>query len=293
MEKFYVDKVPENLTVIDYLRQKTDFQKKIEETQPRRKYSKVMILDRLGVNCGAMEKSIYEALGIYGNYGWNTKEGPLNDYTGFSLVYNPNHQDNLPIHASTLGTPKNAAREFYWDTTKHHDKLKNSYFDTYGFCVRTPASQHKALGEFLNRIPRTLVRSRISILHGDQHNPARKKTAGWHKDEIIFENLRINIPIITASHYLFQIANEEPIHLPTGFGYTWDTNVPHRVFSDHYSNDLRIHMVLGFSPWFDYLPQENAWIENEFYGKLHPFDMLAEGHIFPGIAIRDDMIIYP
>ena len=45
----------------------------------------------------------------------------------------------------------------------------------------------------------------------------------------------------------------------------------------------RIHLVLGFAPWFDYIAAEEAWIANEFFGRLHPFDMVAEGLLNPGI----------
>ena len=292
MEKFYINDIPEETTVAKYLQQKTDFHKKIYEIRPRKNYPKVIVLDSLNLNLENLEKSILEALSLYGDYGWRTREGILRDYTGFSLVYNPRHQDGLPVHASTLGTPQNSSNEFFWDVTKHHQKLKNSYFDAYGFNVRTPAAKHGALGEFLDRSQRTLIRSRVSVLHGNMHKPEYRATSGWHRDEIIFENLRINIPIVTSPNYLFQMEDEAPVHLAASLGYTWNTNIPHRVFSDHPSDDIRTHIVLGFSPWFDYLLEERAWIKNEFFGKLHPFDILAEGYVFPGITIRDDIIVY-
>lgn len=293
MEKFYTSDIPDDTTVAEYLQKKTDLYRRIREIRPRREYPKVIVLEFVNLNLSALEKSIHDSLQLFGDHGWRTKEGVLNDYTGFSLVYNPTHQDSLPIHASTLGTPKNSQHEFYWDTVKHHSQLKNSYFDTYGFSTRTPASQYGALGKLLDRSQRTLIRSRVSILHGDKFRPELKRFIGWHRDEVIFENLRINIPVVTSSNYLFQIAGEKSVHLPTGYGYSWDTNIPHRVFSDHWRNDIRIHIVLGFSPWFDYLPAERVWVKNEFFGKLHPFDMLAEGHIFPGVKVRDGIVIYP
>jgi hypothetical protein len=42
--------------------------------------------------------------------------------------------------------------------------------------------------------------------------------------------------------------------------------------------------VLGFSPWFDYLEDEDAYVSNEFYGKVHPMDMLLGGHVHPEIV---------
>jgi hypothetical protein len=37
--------------------------------------------------------------------------------------------------------------------------------------------------------------------------------------------------------------------------------------------------VLGFCPWFDYNAEEDSWTSNEFYGEMHPIDMLVGGHI--------------
>jgi hypothetical protein len=40
-----------------------------------------------------------------------------------------------------------------------------------------------------------------------------------------------------------------------------------------------VHLVLGISPWFDYIEEEDCWISNEFYGEMHPHDMLTAGHV--------------
>ncbi len=51
------------------------------------------------------------------------------------------------------------------------------------------------------------------------------------------------------------------------------------------TDKVRMHLVLGFSPWLDYLPEERAWVLNEYYGRLHPFDMLDEGLIYPNARV--------
>jgi hypothetical protein len=285
VKKFYVKDVPETHTVSRWLKENTDWVDLMKTMRSRIQYPKVMAFTIDNFDTVALNNSILEATKLYGDHGWMAADGKSSQYTGFSLVYNPKQLDNLDPHASTLGTPRNVVDEFFWNRTENHTTLKNSYFDGYGFNTPTPASEYGELGNFLKRSLRTRIRSRLSTLHGKHYDGNRKDTRGWHKDEPIFENLRINIPITTNEHYLFEIENYPPTHLDTGWAYTWNTYIPHRVFSNTADQSLRTHLVLGFSPWWDYLPEENAWIQNEFYGIKHPFDMMVDGDIFQGLHL--------
>ena len=100
----------------------------------------------------------------------------------------------------------------------------------------------------------------------------------------MFENLRINIPIQTDETFLFELLNHKPVHLNYGDIYSWDTNIAHRVFPTTAENRSRIHVVLGFSPWFDYNAEEDSWTANEFFGKMHPIDMLINGYVHKDIT---------
>jgi hypothetical protein len=50
--------------------------------------------------------------------------------------------------------------------------------------------------------------------------------------------------------------------------------------------------VLGTIPWFDYDEDSRTYYANEFYGEMHPYDMLANGHVVEGIEIDKDSIVY-
>lgn len=63
--------------------------------------------------------------------------------------------------------------------------------------------------------------------------------------------------------------------------YAFDTSKPHRYHCKRKSDEVRIGLVVGIVPWFDYDAEKECWISNEFYGKMHPFDMLKHGHILP------------
>lgn len=54
----------------------------------------------------------------------------------------------------------------------------------------------------------------------------------------------------------------------------------HRVYAVGAPATDRVHLVLGFSPWFDYDAHERVWRSNAWYGKVHPLDLWAGGAAF-------------
>ena len=138
------------------------------------------------------------------------------------------------------------------------------------------------------------MRSRLSVLYGDTPSAA-SFGFGWHRDETVFENLRINIPLVANNSYALQIEHQKArpqagsetmtqAYLRTGYAYTFDSRKPHRVFATKRSAIVRVHLVLGFSPWFDYDARADAWRPNEFFGKTHPFDIVNSGALHPKLT---------
>jgi hypothetical protein len=208
-------------------------------------------------------------------------------YGGLSFVYNKYHQDGMDPESSTLGTPKNNSNEFFYSSTETHEKLKDSYFDTYGFVDKTQLYNYGYIKDFLDsKSVRTLTRSRLAVLKN--HTPNKfQSELNWHRDEMICINLRINIPITTTPEFAFQMEKDSPYHLDLGNAYTWDTNIPHRALLLEKSNKDRVHFVLGYSPWFDYDEENRCWVQNEFWGK-HPFQMIKDGEIFKDLMLLDE-----
>jgi hypothetical protein len=234
---------------------------------------------KLNYDLDLLQSSVNDILKKYNPVGWQTKEKSLNHYKSLSLRSNPNHQDNLDENYNSIGTPKNKIGEFFYNQTQNHTYLKDSYYDTYGFITPTSCSLEGELGKFLSTIKRTIVRSRIStIVASEQPDDPR---VGWHRDEEIFINLRLNIPITSSEEFYFEMENTEPYNLKLGNLYSWDTNIAHRVFANRPTDNTRTNLVIGCSPWFDYIPEEQVWIKNEFFGKKHPFNMLLDGDILP------------
>lgn len=287
MHEFFLDEIPSTSTVAGWLKANTDWVRLGETTRVRRMHPKMMRFRIEDLDLPAMQTSIKEALTLYGDHRWRTGSGTDAHYSGFSLTYNPELRESVDLHASTLGTTATSAdRLGDYDDMGDSDEVKDTYYDTYGFRVPTPASAHGELGRFMERSVATRVRSRLAIIDGSKHM-YRHRFMGWHVDEPIYQNLRINVPITTSEKFMFQFEGDEPMHLEPGYAYAFDPHIRHRVFSTERSPVRRVHLVLGFSPWWDYDSERRSWRTNRFYGVKHPLDMLTDGEIIRGLVSDD------
>jgi hypothetical protein len=278
-----VSEVPKELPVFQTLAKHYHFSEAVADVSTKISGLQAIPL----INQTALANTVIGLVEEYGLFSPRNSDGNGSGYDSLSLVQNPNVEGMW--QNATLGSENLKASEFYWGNSSTFSKvgdLKNSYYDSYGFSRLTPAGI--ALQSHLE-FKRNLIRSRISAIRADT-KATTSFTFGWHKDEPVFENFRFNIPITTSPEYLLQIEKErenpffysrtmETTHLAIGSGYFWDTSLPHRVYSSSPGKIDRINIVLGFSPWFDYNPENDEWLPNEFFGKKHPFDMMYDGDI--------------
>ncbi len=297
--RFRIADCPEDMCVADWLDRETGFRALGEQVKPRREYPPMFTVTGLEIDPSALEEAIRTVFARHGWHGWRHAGGASPAYGGFSLVHNPDHPASEDPHAGVLGTGEVGLGEFFVPPPGR----RGSYQDTYGFRARTPGSREGALGRLLDGFVRSPVRSSVRELHaryfepvlltiGPEHPYASE--AGWHRDEVVCENLRVNIPVTGAPIFTLELASpgDEPAMvfndvLEVGHAYAWDTYWPHRPMATERAEVSRINIVLGFAPWFDYLPDEDCWERNECFGEIHPFDMLAEGHVHPGVGIGD------
>lgn len=227
----------------------------------------------------ALKLAATRALNKYGSYGWLSAQGRARNssYQSLSLTHNPNINDSAVNEFNcTLGSSFINNNSFFYGNLQTfillRGRLKNSYYDSYGFNEPNSIILNY-FQDFHSHFKRTMIRSRLSIIRSnaiDSKNPDYL----LHKDEPVYENVRINIPITTSPNHYLQYNNTD-INLRLEHAYTWDTNQPHRVHGVDSAD--RINLVLGFSPWFDYVPEEQIWISNEYYGECHPIEMVRMG----------------
>lgn len=282
MIKFFVKDCPAHLSLFQWIYEQSDFATAINDVAASAPVDDVIELPHK-IDIPSLVKDTLSALEMFGIKGWQTTLGQSRAYGGLSMVYNPDLIDTLDPNQNTLGTSVNAPDQFYYSNTENFRSIRNTYFDSYGFRKLSPCIADTNLKNFIEGFSLSPTRSRIAVLDAEYYDKVGEEFL-WHKDETIFENLRINIPIKTDESFLFQLENKMPMHLSVGKLYTWDTNLPHRVYSTKKTEFKRIHLVLGFSPWVDYDSDDDSFSTNQFFGKVHPFDILLNGHAHPLIG---------
>jgi hypothetical protein len=299
-----LNEIPDTILTARYLDLITPFKISNPDcgVEPRRKYSPLMKFKLpKSVDFQQLTEDTLEALKVYGEWNYRLKDPNMLkkdlSYGGLGLTYNPRHLDGdtADVHEQVQGNHNPGTRHVRNPYSNHSVESmplnkKNSHFDTLGFVYRTPASRYKSLGTFLDSFKRTMVRTAIRIIYSEHEGPVgdgRYAGVTWHKDEAMTCNLRINIPIITHPDYVLEQEDLAPRHLEAGYGYSWNTNISHRAYALTRTAPPRIHLMLGFSCWWDFDENAGTWTANKFAGNKHPLDMLYDWDIIEGIQFLE------
>lgn len=276
MKKFYIKDCPEDKSLFQWISSEVDFETAKKDVPFKKCFEEIIELPHR-LNLEEIKIDTLTTLDKFGIKGWQTTRGESSTYGGLSIVYNPDLIESVDPNQQTLGTAINTPKEFFYGKMERFCSPRNTYFDSYGFRKLSPSIENSNLKKFILDFKLSPTRSRIAVLNGLNYNKVGEDFL-WHKDEEIFENLRINIPIDTNEHFMFQLEEDKPIHLSYGKCYTWDTHRAHRVYMTQTTEKKRIHLVLGFSPWINYNEEDDSFEINEFFGKVHPFEILLAGY---------------
>lgn len=152
---------------------------------------------------------------------------------------------------------------------------KDTYSDSLSFNRLTPACSQGYLGDFFSKVKRSFSKGQIVSMKGGD--------VPWHRDEHYYMSLRLNIPLCFDPTTRLKTEHFAERMYP-GYVYHWNTQEAHTIERLAEDNEQRINIVMGVSPWFDYNDQEQCWVSNEFYGEIHPWDMLEQGLIVDFIS---------
>jgi hypothetical protein len=280
--------VPRFLSVFSYIKYRTDIERRFKRLpQPVDQ----VLAQPLALDVTVLQQAGQQALAQYGSYGWLSSQGRSgSSYQSLSLTHNPHTNDpNVTEFNSTLGSSFINNQSFFYGNVRTwlalRGCMKNSYYDSYAF--NQPNTVMLALfGNLHSHFRRTMIRSRLSVIRAHARDSVNPDYL-LHRDEPVYENVRINIPLTASPNHYLQYRSED-INLELGKAYTWDTNQPHRVHGVD-STD-RINLVLGFSPWFDYDTEQQAWVSNEYYGECHPIEMVQQGWIADIITVQNTLL---
>jgi hypothetical protein len=276
---FYCRDVPEDMTVMQYIKSKSNWRDQVLHV--KRSFAgdhpqilKAKIDEKVYLR---LKEAVNDAISVHGSKGWRSSEGESQYYGGLSIVRNPSCREGGDESLSaTLGTDRNSRSEFFYGSKENHKRLKNSYFDTYSFRELNHLTDQSGLTDFIRSCHFPVIRSRIAVLEGAQ---LPKENYLLHKDEPVFENFRLNIPILSNENFGMEIDGQVYSNFRGGYAYTWNTHVPHRPVMLKENNISRVHLVLGLSPWLSYDPEKEAWFPNEYMGRVHPLELFMENKV--------------
>ena len=199
---------------------------------------------------------------------------------GVSLNYNPDHPRDLWASGS-FGHPRYRslnATDYYAAVEKDvANRQKGDYLDSYGFRALLPEIEPgSALGQLLDGFAVPVVRSTCRTLNGALCRPAQE-TGGYHKDDNPLEVLRVNVCLSSNDLFGLQYEGHDPIIPTPGSASIVNTDINHRAWVKARSPIHRTHLVIGLAPWFDYDPAADAFSPNQYFGRLHPYDMARQG----------------
>lgn len=276
--------VPPELSVQQYILEVTDLQKHIDyfSAMPIKEHVEA----RLNFNLDELKKDMRFLLEKYPASVYQYSSLPYGVH--YKMIYLTHNPESLNPQIATP-MPGPAMEKMSFDQLGIHYG-KNSYQDTLGIKERSHISKELSLKTFLDGLTRTLVRSRIA-LHSGQSAADEKAMLNWHVDESVFFNLRLNIPVVSSKNFAIEYVCEDnqkisqikSFDLREQCVYTFDTGAPHCFYSKKATSEQRISLICGISPWFDFDKEQQAWISNEYYGQLHPVDILKEGDLGPYI----------
>lgn len=267
-----VENIPADQEILEFLHINKAFSDGDTDLSDFKKGIYEFTLEELGLPDSATllegVKNIEKEVGLQG---WVSADNVCKSYKGFSLTYNRDFADKTTSQYHQ-GWGSRAVKDIFSrkkSGIKTGDQ-KNTYYDTYGFRHIHPIVYENLKGVF-DKINGAVLRSRCAYFFSGELEEFPNDD-GWHIDEIQYTMLRLVIPVKSHPEHVmqFKLEDQEILeqHLELDHAYIWDQRAPHRVTTKEVTpqNDPRIHLIFGFSPWFDYDLKSDTFYRNENFG---------------------------
>lgn len=269
---------PSASTVIDYIKSQCDWEGAVKSVGSKFDPS-------LAAPIKVSPRLLGEVLELYREVGavsW-ASQPKLNLY-GLSLNCNPDHAQQ-EWKSGSFGNSRYqvySSYEYFKAVNADTDnRRKGDYLDSLGFRRLLPqVSAKQELQKLFEGFKVPVVRSTARTLNGSLCFPTMAGDGGLHTDDSPFEVLRINVCLSNNGDFGLQYLDHEPIFTPAGGNIVVNTDVPHRAYIKQSNEFLRTNLIIGVTPWLNYDPVRDEWSLNEYFGRIHPYDMIKQRLIY-------------
>lgn len=269
---------PDSTTVIDHIKSQCDWVAAVSAVGSR---FEPLATAPINISNQDLLREVNELYREVGAVSW-ASQPKLNLY-GLSLNHNPDH----PIDVWKSGSFGNSRYQSYstYDYYKavnadNVNRVKGDYLDSLGFRGLLPDIAGKPhLKALFDSFKVPVVRSTARTLNGSLCFKTQAGDGGLHTDDSPFEVMRINLCLSSSGDFGLQYMDHEPIFSAPGENLVVNTDIPHRAYIKNSNECLRTHLIIGVTPWLSHDKETDTWSLNEYFGKMHPYDMVKRGLI--------------
>lgn len=270
------DQIPEDRIVADYLGERFNIAAAKDRVGGHHRFSPMTIKN--AVNAPALYEEVWRFYHQVGVVNWQSRDNVA--LYGSSLYYNPAHERER-WHTGSFGTPRfrGLSDREYQDAPVHVEKYgggKNDYVDIYAFRKQHPfIAQHmphmRALLDSFN-FPITRVTARTL-------NGLFPIGGSYHIDTKDAFHVRLNICLSTDGSFGLSYKNGATVMFDPGDAHMVCTAHHHSAYASRLTNFQRTNLIIDVIPWYRYDADADGWEPNEYFGRIHPYDMVAQGII--------------
>jgi len=281
MTKIYFDDVPDNKTVIEYIKSKLNWEQAVNDLGGVRSD---VIKDPIRQinNSARVLGNTYAVYAELGAVNWQSRNSC--ELYGLSLTYNKNNNENT-WKLGSFGHQRYQKLDSYSYFTAvkadESNRLKGDYLDSLSFRHIHPAVINQfSLRTLLQSFDTAVHRVTARTINGNMVYRTLPGDGGMHKDENQFESLRVNVCLSNNGEFGLQYEGHDPSYPCDGDINFVNTDVMHRAYINNRCEFQRTHLIINLSPWLDFDPINDCWSPNKYFGKVHPVDMVKQGLIF-------------
>lgn len=275
------DEVPSGQTVMDFIKSQTDWDSAVAAVGGTR-------LDLIKEPVASLKdpavvlRDLYDVYTEVGAVNWQSRN--TCQMYGLSLTYNPASPQET-WSSGSFGHIRyreldNVAYYTAIEKDRQH-RVKGDYLDSLCFRRLHPSvASRQALSSLFRSFACSVHRVTARSINGNIVYRSLPGMGGMHRDESQFESLRVNICLSNNGQFGLQYVDDEPHYAKPGEISFVNTDVMHRAYIANRCDFQRTHIIVNVSPWLNYDDKTDSWSTNEYYGKVHPLDMVKRGLIF-------------